>query len=79
MPRITITEPGKDSQAYRFDIKLDGERMEQITLTNGMEVEIGDVSAIFSLTEEECDQLTEERFRHKDPKEKEVNTLAETD
>ena len=126
MPRISITEPGKDSQAYRFDIKrmkvtvgrssgndikvthrsvskvhatierlkggliitdhdstngikLDGERMEQITLTNGMEVKIGDISAIFSLSEEECDQLTEERFRHKNPKEKEVNTLAEAD
>ena len=123
MPRISITEPGKDSQAYRFDIKrmkvtvgrssqndikvshrsvskvhatierlkgglaitdngstngisLNGERMDQITLTNGMEVEIGDVSAVFSLAEEECDQLTEERFRHK---EKEGNTLAESD
>ena len=123
MPRISITEPGKDSQAYRFDMKrmkvtvgrssqndikvshrsaskihatierlkggliitdndstngisLDGERMDQITLTNGMEVHIGDISAVFSLTDEECDQLTEERFRHE---EKEVNTLAETD
>lgn len=134
MPRISITEPGKDSQAYRFDMKrmkvtvgrssqndikvshrstskihatierlkgglvitdndstngisLDGERMNQITLTNGMEVHIGDVSAVFSLTDEECDQLTEERFRHRKNKEddkeehedKEVNTLAETD
>ena len=123
MPRISITEPGKDSQAYRFDMKrmkvtvgrssqndikvshrsaskihatierlkggliitdndstngisLDGERMSQITLTNGMEVNIGDITAVFTLTDEECDQLTEERFRHE---EKEVNTLAETD
>ena len=113
MPRINITEPGKESQAYRFDIKrmkvsvgrssnnditinhrsvskkhaiierlkgglvitdhestngmkLDGEKMDQITLTNGMEVEIGDVSAVFTLTDEECDQLTEERFKEKE-------------
>lgn len=113
MPRINITEPGKESQAYRFDIKrmkvsvgrssskditinhrsvsknhatierlkgglvitdqestngikLDGEKRDQITLTNGMEVEIGDVSAVFSLTDEECDQLTEERFKEKE-------------
>lgn len=112
MPRINITEPGKDSQAYRFEIKrmqvtvgrssscdisinhrsvskqhatidrlkgglvirdaestngvkLDGERMEQITLTNGMEFEIGDVLAKFSLADEECDLLTEERFKAK--------------
>lgn len=117
MPRINITEPGKESQAYRFDmkrmkvtvgrssgndikvshrsaskvhatierlkgglvisdnestngIKLNGERMDEITLTNGMEVEIGDVSAVFSLTDEECDQLTEERFKeHEENKE----------
>ena len=109
MPRINITEPGKESQAYRFDmkrmkvtvgrssgndikvshrsvskihatierlkgglivsdndstngIKLNGERMDEITLTNGMEIEIGDISAIFTLTDEECDQLTDERF-----------------
>lgn len=112
MPRINITEPGKDSQAYSFDIKrmqvtigrrssnditiahrsvsknhatierlkgglvicdsdstngikLEGKREEQITLTNGMEVEIGDVSAVFTLTDEECDYLTEERFKEK--------------
>jgi len=112
MPRINITEPGKDSQAYRFDIKrmevsvgrsssnditiehrsvsknhaiierlkgglvisdkestngikLDGERVDQITLTNGMEIEIGDVPAVFTLTDEECDYLTDERFRKK--------------
>ncbi|NWK55888.1 FHA domain-containing protein [Verrucomicrobiaceae bacterium N1E253] len=112
MPRISITEPGKDSQAYRFDmkrmkvslgrsssndvkiehrsvskqhaaierrkgglvicdcestngVKLDGERQEEITLTNGMEVEVGDVSLEFSLSDEECDQLTEERFKAK--------------
>jgi len=112
MPRISITEPGKDSQAYRFDlkrmkitigrssgcditinhrsvskehatverlkgglvvidndstngIKLDEERMKQLTLTNGMEFEIGDVPAVFTLTNEECDQLTDERFKAK--------------
>ena len=112
MPRISITEPGKESQAYRFDIKrmkvtigrrsesditilhrsvskhhctierlkgglkicdqestnglfLDGERMSEITLTNGMEFEIGDISAVFSLSYEECDQLTDERFTAK--------------
>lgn len=112
MPRINITEPGKDSQAYRFDIKrmkvsvgrsssndisiahrsvskkhatierlkggliicdddstngtkLDGERLPQFTLTNGMEFEIGDVHAVFTLTDEECDLLTEERFKAK--------------
>jgi len=118
MPRINITEPGKDSQAYRFDIKrmkvsvgrsssnditighrsvsknhatierlkgglvisdnestngikLDGEQMDQITLTNGMEIEIGDVPAVFTLTDEECDYLTDERFRKKEEKEDE--------
>ena len=112
MPRISITEPGKDSQAYRFDlkrmkvtigrssdcditinhrsvskehatverlkgglvvidrgstngIKLDEEHMEELTLTNGMEFEIGDVPAVFTLTNEECDQLTDERFKAK--------------
>lgn len=124
MPRISITEPGKDSQAYRFDIKrmkvtvgrsssndisighrsvskehgtierlkgglvicdqgstngikLDGERQEQITLTNGMEVEIGDVSAVFSLTDEECDLLTEERFKQKQKEKKQEDEAAE--
>jgi len=112
MPRISITEPGKDSQAYRFDlkrmkvtigrssgcditinhrsvskehatverlkgglvvidrgstngIKLDEERMEELTLTNGMKFEIGDVPAVFTLTNEERDQLTDERFKAK--------------
>lgn len=118
MPRINITEPGKDSQPYRFDlkrmkvlvgrsssndipiahrsvskvhclierrkggymmfdngstngIKYEGEKVSDITLTNGMEVEIGDVSAVFSLTDEECDQLTEERFKERKKKEAE--------
>lgn len=44
-------------------IKFDGEKMSDITLTNGMELEIGDVSMIFTLTDEECDSLTEERFK----------------
>jgi pSer/pThr/pTyr-binding forkhead associated (FHA) protein len=112
MPRISITEPGKDSQAYRFDlkrmnvtigrssdcditinhrsvsnehatierlkgglvvtdndstngIKLDEERIKQLTLTNGMEFEIGDVPVVFTLSNEECDQLTDERFKAK--------------
>ncbi len=116
MPRINITEPGKDSQAYRFDlkrmqvkvgrssdnditiahrsvskvhclierrkggymifdngstngIKYEGERHGDLALTNGMELEIGDVPAIFSLTEEECDHLTEERFKEREEKE----------
>lgn len=112
MPRISISEPGKDSQAYRFDLKRmkvligrsssndipiahrsvskvhclierrkggymmfdngstngirhGGERVSDITLTNGMELEIGDVPAVFTLTEEECDHLTEERFKER--------------
>ena len=112
MPRISITEPGKESQAYRFElkrmkvtvgrssgsditinhrsvskehatierlkgglviidndstngIKLEEEHMEQLTLTNGMEFTIGDVPAVFTLTNEECDQLTDERFKEK--------------
>lgn len=112
MPRLTISEPGKEDQAYSFDtqrmkvsigrsssndisikhrsvskqhgtierlkggliicdldstngIKLDGERQEQITLTNGMEIEIGDVPVHFTLSDEECDLLTEERFKQK--------------
>ena len=116
MPRLNITEPGKDSQAYRFDlkrmkvmigrsssndipithrsvskvhclierrkggymlfdngstngIKFEGERVSDITLTNGMEVEIGDVPAVFTLTDEECDYLTEERFKEREKKE----------
>ncbi|MBT8036306.1 MAG: FHA domain-containing protein [Verrucomicrobiae bacterium] len=44
-------------------IKLDDERQESITLTNGMELQIGDIPAVFTLTEEECDYLTEERFK----------------
>lgn len=110
MPRINITEPGKNSQAYHFElkrmkvtvgrssssditinhrsvskehatierlkgglviidsdstngIKLNDERVEQLTLTNGMEFTIGDVPAVFTLTNEECDQLTAERFK----------------
>lgn len=113
MPRISITEPGKDSQAYRFDlkrmqlkvgrssenditishrsvskvhclierrkggymifdngstngIKYNGERLGDLALTNGMELEIGDVPAVFSLTDEECDYLTEERFKQRE-------------
>ena len=112
MPRISITEPGKDSQAYSFAIKrmavsigrsssnditiahrsvskkhgtierhkggllivdhdstngtmLDGEKLDQFTLTNGMEFEIGDVPVVFTLTNEECDILTAERFKIK--------------
>lgn len=115
MPRINITEPGKASQAYRFDlkrmrttlgrssdaditithrsvsknhcfidrlkggyvirdngstngVKLNGERQESITLTNGMELEVGDVPAVFTLTTEECDYLTEERFKERGEK-----------
>ncbi|MBK1831540.1 FHA domain-containing protein [Verrucomicrobiaceae bacterium R5-34] len=110
MPKINISQPHKDAQAYRFDmkrmrvmigrssenditiehrsvskghcfidrlkggfvlrdngstngIKLNGKREEVITLTNGMVVEIGDVPMAFTLTEEECDQLTAERFK----------------
>ena len=44
-------------------IKLNGQREEVITLTNGIEVEVGDVLLQFTLTNEECDQLTEERFK----------------
>jgi len=98
MPRISITEPGKESQPYRFDlkrmqvtigrssandisishrsvskthciierrkggymvfdngstngIKYRGERCSDLTLTNGMEFEIGDVPAVFTLTD----------------------------
>ena len=116
MPRISITEPEKDSQAYRFDlkrmkllvgrsssndipikhrsvskvhclierrkggymmfdngstngIKHDGERVSDITLTNGMKLEIGDVPMEFTLTDEECDCLTEERFKERKEKE----------
>ena len=112
MPKINITEPGKTTQAYRFDlqrmrttvgrssdadisiahrsvsnqhclidrlkggyvirnngstngIKLNGERQDEITLTNGMEIEIGDVPALFTLEDEECDYLTEERFKER--------------
>ena len=50
-------------------IKLNGQREEVITLTNGIEVEIGDVSLQFTLTDEECDQLTEERFKKSPEKE----------
>ncbi len=121
MPRITITEPKKDSQAYSFDmkrmqisigrssendikilhrsvskhhaiikrlkggfllldngstngIKLNDKRLSDITLTNGMEVFIGDVPAIFTLTDEECDQLTEERFSKKEDGEKNASS-----
>lgn len=116
MPRITVTEPHHDSQAYRFEmkrmkvtigrsssnditiqhrsaskthcfidrmkggfilrdngstngIKLNGQKEETITLTNGIEVEIGDVPVQFTLTDEECDQLTEERFKERQEKE----------
>ena len=44
-------------------IKFEGKREEMITLTNGIEVEIGDVPVQFTLTDEECDQLTAERFK----------------
>ncbi len=118
MPRISITEPGKESQPYRFDlkrmqvtigrssandisishrsvskthciierrkggymvfdngstngIKYRGERCSDLTLTNGMEFEIGDVPAVFTLTDEECDYLTEERFKERKEKETE--------
>lgn len=50
-------------------IKLDGNREEVITLTNGMKVEIGDVPVEFTLTDEECDQLVEERFKERQKKE----------
>lgn len=117
MPRINISEPGKSSQAYRFDLKrmrilvgrssdsdipiahrsvskqhclierrkggymifdngstnglkLDGEREKDFALTNGMEFEIGDVPAVFTLTDEECDQLTEERFKEREKRKK---------
>ena len=107
MPRISIKEPDKDSQAYRFDlnrtkvligrsssndipvehrsvskmhclirrreggymmfdngstngIKHEGERVSGIELTDGMELEIGDVSIVFSLTGEEGDSLSGE-------------------
>lgn len=43
-------------------IKFDGEKESDFTLTNGMEFEIGDVIVEFTLTNEECDQLTDERF-----------------
>ncbi|MEJ6572049.1 MAG: FHA domain-containing protein [Akkermansiaceae bacterium] len=118
MPRINITEPGKDSQAYSFDlkrmqlkvgrssdnditishrsvskvhclierrkggymifnngstngIKYEGERHADLALTNGMELEIGDVPAVFTLTDEECDHLTEERLKERENSEKE--------
>lgn len=118
MPRINITEPGKDSQAYRFDlkrmqvkigrssdndivishrsvskshclverrkggymifdngstngIKYKEERRSNLALTNGMKLEIGDVPVEFTLTEEECDYLTEERFKERKKKEAE--------
>jgi len=118
MPRINISQPNKDDQPYRFDmkrmrvmvgrssenditiehrsvskahcfvdrmkggfvlldngstngIKFNGKREEMITLTNGMEVEIGDVPMTFTLTDEECDQLTEERFKERKEKETE--------
>lgn len=117
MPRINITEPGKDSQPYRFDlkrmqvkigrssenditiahrsvskshclierrkggymifdngstngIKYDGERHSDLALTNGMELEIGDVPAVFTLDDEECDYLTAERFKERKQREK---------
>ena len=50
-------------------IKLNGQREEVITLTNGIEVEVGDVLLQFTLTNEECDQLTEERFKQSPEKE----------
>lgn len=50
-------------------IKLGGQREEVITLTNGIEVEIGDVPVQFTLTDEECDQLTAERFKNREHKE----------
>ncbi|BDS06428.1 hypothetical protein NT6N_14680 [Oceaniferula spumae] len=112
MPRINVSQPHKDQQPYRFDmkrmrvmigrsssnditiehrsvskdhcfidrmkggfvlrdngstngIKYKGRREEFITLTNGMEIEIGDVPVEFTLTDEECDQLTEERFKER--------------
>ena len=124
MPRINITEPGKDSQAYRFDlkrmqvkvgrssdsditivhrsvskthclierrkggymifdngstngIKYDGERHSDLALTNGMELEIGDVPAVFTLTDEECDYLTEERFKEREKREEEGEEKSE--
>ncbi len=39
-------------------IKHNGERVSDITLTNGMELEIGDVLLVFTMTDEECDQLS---------------------
>ena len=66
--RVYATTPKKPNSALR--------KVARVRLTNGMEVKIGDISAVFTLAEEECDQLTEERFRHD---EKEVNTLAETE
>ena len=126
MPRISITEPGKDSQAYRFDlkrmqlkvgrssenditishrsvskvhclierrkggymifdngstngIKYDGERHGDLALTNGMELEIGDVPAVFTLTDEECDYLTKERFKERDNREEEAKKEENSD
>lgn len=123
MPRISISEPGKDSQAYRFDlkrmklligrsssndipvshrsvskvhclierrkggymmfdngstngIKFEGKRVSDLTLTNGMELEIGDVPTVFTLTDEECDYLTDERFKGRREKE---TAAAESD
>ena len=104
MPRISIEEPGEDSQAYRFDldrtkiligrsssndipvkhrsvskvhclirrredgymmfdngstngIKYEGERVRDIKLADGMELEIGDVSMAFSISAEESEGL----------------------
>lgn len=123
MPRISISEPGKESQAYSFDLKrmqvnigrssqndivishrsvskqhclierrkggcmifdngstnglkFEGERLSDFALTNGMEFEIGDVVATFSLTDEECDYLTEERFKQRREAEAEQDNPA---
>lgn len=38
-------------------IKHNGERVSDITLINGIELEIGDVLFIFTFTDKECDAL----------------------
>ena len=52
-------------------IKYKEERRSDLALTNGMKLEIGDVPVEFTLTEEECDYLTEERFKERKKKEAE--------
>jgi hypothetical protein len=50
---------------------------QELTLTNGMRFEICDAPAVFTLTNEECGQLTAERFKAKQKAKAKAKAKAE--